>query len=566
MVDPSRRDVLSGLLAAATGQAATESGGESRRQSRFPFPDTVVTTREQLERTFENLSPGENVWISDEGAPYRTTRWLDIDVDGVTVIGPGVRRLVMPADGANVGGIRIGHDGHCENVEVHDIGYHGNPGGQRPSAKRLHGFVVRDTAEVLLSGNSVTRTHPYHEHNTGGSGISVERRATDVGVSNNYVYDIGDRGIQLAGDRIAVVGNTVVNGFDHSVALDAWVPDERHATNVLVRGNVMGGNPQGALVGASGGRQESNVGYFDVSDNLGFGEHKSLCLIGFGQTLRGIQIAGNVSVQSEKGKFSGISLAIERAKDVTVRDNDLYDYAGRGIDVGGGIEDFTVSDNAVYDAGQSGIRVAGGTDGVVRDNYVDGAAGEGIRLDDARYVTVSGNRVRRVGGAGIASRNASTLARHVIADNYLKEFGRSGGTSPGILVGDSGVNVRRNYVFRSGAPAIVERDGAGRNRYEDNWADADGPNPWRIGSATSAVAGHSPAVDAYRGLTPDGRRDAIRVEFEKPYADPPKLAFGRRGGGIRDVSYATDANDDFVGATVTLAGRGGVVDIFVEST
>lgn len=367
-----------------------------------------------------------------------------------------------------------------------------------------------------------------------------------------------------------MVGNTVVDGFDHSVALDAWVPEERHDTNVLVRGNVIDGNPQGALVGANGGRQESNVGYFDVSDNLGFGEHKSLCLIGFGQALRGIQIAGNVSVQSEKGKYSGISLEIERAGDAAIRDNDLYDYAGRGINVGDGIEDFSVTDNAIYDVGQAGIRIAGATDGVVRDNYVDGAGREGILLDAARYVTVGGNRVRRVGGTGVATRNAADLARHEIADNYLKEFGQTGGSSPGILVADSGVNVRDNFVLQSGAPAIVERDGAGRNRYEGNRADGDGPNPWRIGSPTSAVEDHAPPVDAYPGLTPGrGQNDeadrTLQVEFDKPYADPPKLAFGRRGGGVRDVAYETDESGDFVAATVTLAEADGTVDLFVES-
>ncbi|WP_435175445.1 right-handed parallel beta-helix repeat-containing protein [Halorussus sp. AFM4] len=502
MSDHSRRDVLSGLLAAAGWRATTGAAAAARQEA---VPDTVVTTTEQLQRAFRDLSAGENVWISDEGAPYRTTEWLDVDADGVTVDGPSVRRLVMPADGANVGGFRVGHNSHCENVELRGVGYHGNPGGQRATAKRLHGFVVRDAADVLLSGNAVTRTHPYHEHNDGGSGISVERRATDVQVVNNYVYDIGDRGIQLAGDRIAVVGNTLVNGFDHAVALDAWVPNERHATNVSVRGNVMGGNPQGALVGASGGRQDSNVGRFDISDNIGFGEHKSLVLIGFGQALRGIQIEGNVSVQAQKEKYSGISLAIERAEDVAVRDNDLYDYAGRGINVGGGVEDFSVTDNAVYDAGQAGIRVTGATDGVVRDNYVDGAAGEGVLLDAARFVTVSGNRVRRVGGAGVATRNADRLARHVVADNYLKEFGlraSAGGgdgsqsAPPGVLVADSGVTVRHNHVLQSGAPALVERDGAGRNRYEDNWADGDGPDPWRIGAPTSAVEDHTPPVDA----------------------------------------------------------------------
>lgn len=562
MRDPSRRDFVQGVLAAAGWRATTRT---ARAAQETAVPDTVVTSTEQLERAFETLSPGETVWISDDGAPYRISRWLDVDEDGVTVVGPGVRRLVMPADGANVGGFRVGQQRHVENVGVHGVGYHGNPAGQRGSAKRLHGFVVRDATDVVLSGNAVTRTHPYHEHNSGGSGISVERRATDVRALNNYVSDVGDRGIQLAGDRITVVGNTLVDGFDHSVALDAWVPNEHHATNVTVRGNVMGGNTEGALVGASGGRQASNVGYFDVSDNVGFGEHKSLCLVGFGQALRGIQIAGNVGVQSGKEQFAGISLAIERADDVAIRDNDLYDYAGSGIDVGEGIEDFTVSDNGVYDAGHAGIRVAGATDGVVRDNYVDGAAGAGVLLDGARYVTVSGNRVRRVGGAGVATRNAADLARHVVADNYLKEFGRTGGSSPGVLVGDSGVNVRRNYVFQSGAPAIVEREGAARNRYEDNWADGDGPDPWRVGAATSAVEGHTPPVDAYPGLTPGDEGDTVEVEFEKPYAEPPKLVFGRRGGGIGKVSYANDEDGNFVGATVTLAEAGGVVDLFVES-
>lgn len=561
MGEPSRRDVMAGLLAAAAGRGAVDGAVGSRQSA---VPDTVVTTTEQLERAFRNLSPGENVWISDEGAPYRTTEWLDVGVDGVTVDGPGVRRLVMPADGANVGGVRIGHESHCENVEIRGVGYHGNPGGQRASAKRLHGFVVRDATDVLVAGNAVTRTHPYHEHNSGGSGVSVERRAEDVRVLGNYVYDIGDRGIQLAGDRISVVGNTVVDGFDHSVALDAWVPDERHARNVSVRGNVMGGSPEGALVGASGGRQESNAGYFDVSDNLGFGEHKSLCLVGFGQALRGIQVAGNVSVQAEKEKYSGISLAIERAEDVAVRDNDLYDYAGRGINVGGGVADFTVADNAIYDAGQSGIRVAGATDGVVRDNYVDGAAGSGVLLDDARYVTVDGNRIRRVGEAGVVARNAAELARHEITDNYLKEYSLASDGSPGVLVRDSGVNVRQNHVQQGGSPAIREGDGAGRNRYEDNWADGDGPDPWRIDAATSAVEGHAPPVDAYRGLSPDGSR-TVAVEFDKPYADAPRLAFGRRGGGVRNVSYSTGEGGAFVAATITVAERGGVVDVFVES-
>ncbi|MFC4550840.1 MULTISPECIES: right-handed parallel beta-helix repeat-containing protein [Halorussus] len=560
MVEPSRRRFLGGLAAAA---AWRQSGGGSGRPS---FPDTVVTATDELHRAFRNLDAGETVWIADDGAPYRTTEWLDIDVDGVTVVGPSVRRLVVPADGANVGGIRIGHGGHCENVEVRGVGYAGNPGGQDPGAKRLHGFVVRDATDVTLEGNSVTRTHPYHEHNSGGSGISVERRARNVRVAGNYVYDIGDRGIQLAGERILVTGNFVVDGFDHSIALDAWVPDERHARNVSVRGNVMGNNPEGALVGASGGRQASNVGYFDVSDNLGFGRHKSLCLVGFGQALRGIQIAGNVSVQTGEDRFAGVSLEIERAEDVTVRDNDLYGYGGPGINVGEGIADFVVSGNGIYDAGAEGIRVSGATDGAVRDNYVDGTGGVGVALDAARRVTVRGNRLDRVGGAGVVSRNADGPARHEVVGNYLRSFGTAAGdsTPPGFLVADSGLTVGWNRILRDGAPAIVERPDAGRNRYVDNRADGDGPDLWQIRSPTSAVVDHAPPVDAHRGLSVDGEGSTVRVEFEKPYAEPPQLTFGRRGGGIRDVEYTTDGDGNVDGARITVAGGTGVLDAFVD--
>ena len=103
---------------------------------------TVVTTLEELETTFEDLSPGETVYISAENAPYHTTQWLDIDVDGVTVTGPGVETLIKPVKRSNVGGIRIGHNHRCREIDVRGVGYHGNPNGQRRSAERLHGIAT----------------------------------------------------------------------------------------------------------------------------------------------------------------------------------------------------------------------------------------------------------------------------------------------------------------------------------------------------------------------------------------------------------------------------------------
>lgn len=159
---------------------------------------TVVASRGDLHRAFRNVSPGETIVISAENAPYRTTEWLDVDVDEVTVVGLSIKRLIVPSSGANVGGIRIGHWSACSQVTVRGVGYAGNPEGQDPNAKRLHGIVVRKADDVTLTNNYVTRTHPYHEHNSGGSGISVEPGSSGVRIRNNRIYDIGDRGYRWA--------------------------------------------------------------------------------------------------------------------------------------------------------------------------------------------------------------------------------------------------------------------------------------------------------------------------------------------------------------------------------
>lgn len=78
-----------------------------------PRPDsrgTIGTSDQELGATVDDLSPGRSIYIRAANVPYRTTQWLDIDVDGVTVVGPGIRTLVKPADDTNVGGIRIGHN------------------------------------------------------------------------------------------------------------------------------------------------------------------------------------------------------------------------------------------------------------------------------------------------------------------------------------------------------------------------------------------------------------------------------------------------------------------------
>jgi parallel beta-helix repeat protein len=561
MPDIPRRRVLggtAGLAFALTGWGAGDGRANDTRRIRT-MADSIVTTTSELESTFENLSPGETVFITATNAPYRTNRWLDIDVDDATVIGPGVRTLIKPTADANAGGFRVGHHRHCSNVTIRGIGFDGNPDEQSIFTKLCHGIVVKDAEDVTLTGNYVTRTHPYHEHSTGGSGISAEPESRNVRIVGNRIEDIGDRGIQVGGTRVVVARNVVTDGLDRSISCDVWRKGRhRQGKNIAVIGNVMGNNPEGSLVGIGGDDLTDGGGYVVIADNLGFGHHKSFCHLGFEGEVRNVRIDGNVSVQERRDDYSGISLDIEHADHITAVNNDLYGYGGRGINVTDGISDFVVARNRIRNVASDGIRIAGAEDGIVARNTISDTGRTGIILEDARFVTVEGNRLRNLERVGILAGGEETA--HEISDNHVRGFAAGERHDAGLLIQSEGNLVRRNRIYRSGGPAIVEGNGA-NNLYDGNWSDAK--NPWHIGSATSSVRDHAPAFDVHRGVAIDGEGHAT-VRFEKPYATRPKLSFGRVGGGVRGVSYRTTTDGDFDAVRLTVASPGSTVDLFVE--
>ena len=570
MVELARRRILAGALGLALALARYPGVGNDPG-ARRTVADRVVSSTTELEAAFDGLSPGETVAISAANAPYRTTQWLDVDVDGVTVVGPGVASLVKPADGANVGGIRIGHHDHCENVAVRGVGFHGNPDGQHGRAKRRHGVVVRDAANVTLSGNRIERTHPYHEHGTGGSGVSAERPSRDVLVVGNRVRDAGDRGIQVASERALVSGNVVTDSFDRSISCDVWRDgSHQQARTVAVVGNVLGNAVEGSLTGVGGTAARADRGYVLVANNVGFGRHKSFCHVGFDGSVRNVRIAGNVSVQDGTLDNAGVSVNPDRARNVAVVDNDLSGYGGRGVNVERGVSGFTVAGNRIERPDTVGVRVAGATDGTVENNVVERAGRAGVELDDARFVVVRGNRVRDVARAGVvATSSGHTPSNHEVSDNEIRGHGTAN-AAPGVLVRTAGNVVRGNRIFQRGGPAIVEGPGGERNSYGGNWAsgrspwrtDDSGSSPWRIDHPESVVTGHVPPFDVHRGLVADAS-GTVAVRFDKPYARPPRLSFGRVGGGVRDVTYTTTGSA-FDGAVVTVGSSGAVVDVFVD--
>ncbi|WP_224268446.1 right-handed parallel beta-helix repeat-containing protein [Haloprofundus salinisoli] len=544
--------------------------------------DHVVRSDGELEQAFENLSPGETIRIDPKNAPYRTTNWLDIDVDGVTVVGPGVPTLVKPADGANVGGIRIGHNARCRDVTVRDVGYHGNAENQDDAAKKLHGIIVRDASNVVIAGNSVSRTHPYREHGSGGSGISVERGSENVRIVDNRIREYGDRGIQLGGQNVFVSGNIVTEGTDRSIACDLWSPEGTNevANTVIITGNIVGNCTQGSLTGiASGPPGASGDGaHVTISNNIGFGYHKSFCHVRGPGEVHNVTIRGNVSVQATDGlrtkqttKFAGVAIDPKNGgSNITVAGNKLVGYSRHGVNVQSPATDFEVRNNILTGAAETGVRIKDAKNGRVDGNTVTDPGSEGILLDGAEAVSVRNNRIRGATLPGITVGGGS--GSHELADNHIHQSGDVDTELPSVLVGSSETVVTGNTIRQSGDVALLETETASANLYANNRSignDAEGTvgestagTPWRIRSATAHVRDHTPAFDVHRGLTPtDGR---ILLQFEKPYLQRPKLSFGRRGGGIESVQYRTNDAGEFVGATLAVGGDG-PLDLFVES-
>ena len=533
---------------------------------------TVVTTRKELESAFNNLSTGDTIRITDENAPYRTTQWLDIDVDGVTVVGPGVQTLIKPARNADVGGFRIGHNSKCVEIDIRGIGFHGNPSGQPEKAERLHGVAIQNAENVTIQRSYIRKTYPV-KHGNGGSGISVTPQCSGIRIFNNHVREYGDRGIQLAGKRHVIFGNVVTNGLDRPIACDLWTSKKKNSTaqSVSIFGNLLGDSVQGSLVGiARNNSSPSKEGYVGVFGNVGFGSHKSFCHVRGPKSLQNISIQNNVSLQKtdklqtkQTTQFAGVAVDVSKVKNLSIKNNEFYDYSGHGIHVNSNVSDMAIQQNTLASPGLSGIRFVGGTDSLISGNLITDTKEAGVRLKGVTNTTVRSNHVRKAGTAGMIVGGSKSATGNEIADNYIKNNNqKSSKAFAGILIRDGGVRVRGNIIRQNQAKAIAEPDSVDGNIYEGNWADGD--QPWQFSSPTSRVRNNTPPTGVHQDVSANSGSNEVTVEFDQPYARPPELTFGRANGGIEDVSYHTDESGNFVGASVTIGKKGGTLDVFLS--
>ena len=416
--------------------------------------DHIVTTTPELESTFGNLSAGDTVWIGAPSTPYRTTQWLDIDVDGVTVVAQSTHAgdgqpIIKVADGANVGGVRVGSGSTTtENVDVVGIGYHGNPLNQDGAVKRLHGVILDNTADCSVRDCFATRTHPYQEHNSGGSGVSVTSRTSDYVVDNCWFDDIGDRGVQTAGRDGFVTRIRSRNGYDRTIALDLEEDDGTAAAadHAVVNGVIARDNSEGSIVGWGGGGNPT--GRYLISNVLATGGYRS--------AIRAIDNSAHwIGVNNVIAVGTGVGARIDGSVDILSMNNVLSTgqiniAANRCL----------MGNILVQSPGNDGILVDGGGEFFGGNISILDPGGVGFFNREANEVAIDGLFVRGADEKGLADNDAGTRQRFSNVDiaGSVNEDVDVRGTDTSVsgkwdTVSDTGTRTRLNGIGTESASA-----------------------------------------------------------------------------------------------------------------
>jgi len=499
--------------------------------------DYIVDSTQGLEDAFSNLSAGETIYIGRPETPYRPSQWLDIDgVSNVNVFFQSTtaedgNAILKVADGANVGGIRIGNSATTENIRVERQGHDGNPTNQT-SGLRHHGFIVDNNAKnVVVRDGFYTRTHPYHVHNDGGSGITVRSGAKNVLIEGNRITDIGDRGIQTAGDKVVVRRNYADNGYDRSISLDVMEQTDTwyYATKTVVTDNYGKGNIEGSIIGCTGAVGRPSIGSGEALQDIvitrnhctGGQRHGIFAINLVPSNGDGSIVVANNRVRSTPEKGIYLTADEDQTAPLAISGNVIDGVGNNGIVAN--IQGASVNGNSVNGVGAVGIICTRRAD--VTGNAVHNSGGNGIESTTNRAL-ISGNHVQGVGGTGIRVKSGtnSIMANvvagsdvhgihttgnfNVISGNTLEDNGVGGSTAYGLELDASDLLIGCNLYRAGGADgttfAIHETSNASSSLFIGNKLLHG--NPWGgVQSSTRAVANYpNPDGKGTVATTPDG--------------------------------------------------------------
>lgn len=395
---------------------------------------TGVNSVGGLEDTFNSLSQGETVLVHQPTTPYRTEQWLDIDVDGVTVqfesrFAANGESIIKPADGSDVGGIRLGYNegtpSVVSDIEIRNFGFDGNEATMTDSVKRLHSIYAYAADGVVIDGHYATRTHPWEEHGTGGSGISVLDQCEDFNIKNCDYFEIGDRAIQFGGSDSKITNIFNDTGYDRTVAVgardDGGVVNTGH--DIQISTIMSDGTKDGSTVGV----QADGVERIFISDVYSMNHGRGAAL-----TCQHDGAGGRASDVYAEGLWSynqtqGSALYVEDIDGLYVNGIVSIASADQALRIGtGSFDPNDVYINGVYikDSGFDGISVDYATDDpgnkpTISNVHMAGAlGGRGVRANTSAVINGLDVDEATTTGANIVANGAEVIVRDADYSDY----------------------------------------------------------------------------------------------------------------------------------------------------
>jgi len=500
--------------------------------------DHVVGSTSELESAFNNVSAGETIWIGAPDTPYRTTQWLDIDVDDVAVKFQSKRAedgnpIITVADGADVGGIRIGNSQSVNGITIRGLGYDGNEANQDDTVKNLDAVRVVSGDDIDIHDIYATRTHPWREHNSGGSAVNVQSACSNVDVENITTYEIGDRSVEFYGATDCTVKNVFSDqGWDRTVSVQGG------AKNITVETIHGIGNQEGSIVAVQGDSTGTTWSEnITIRDVHGSGVHKTA--VGVEGYIRDVlvqQVTGDGGNSSYPGVKIGKDFEVEN---IRVENVSLNGYGLPGVKIYQNAHDVNVS-GVVSDACSKGLQVdTGATDISVEDFSARNSENAGFEVD-ADGVALNGCMAKQSNSYGYYLKGADYRVIGCEAKN--SDDNNTGGIQEFRFEGNNGM-ARDCEVSARDSNLSFQLLGSGLT-VRGCKAPDDG-SAWGVfGSAQDAItADNEPAVDYHTGLSDGDSNGTISISLDRDYATERPVQIISGYGAISDISWVDSGSD-----------------------
>ncbi|WP_227379288.1 hypothetical protein [Haladaptatus halobius] len=186
--------------------------------------DHLIDDVSDIENLDSLVSVGDTVRVKQPDTPYVLTSQPTLDTSHIRLefesrFARDGNPILKIANETNIQGLIVGQTSPTEDITILNYGYDGNKDNQTHTGQNKDALQFYDVTDFEVRSFYATHTYPFHEHNTGGSGISVNSdSASNFHFENCRVYQIGDRAMQISGTHGTFRNIRNDDGWDRTIA------------------------------------------------------------------------------------------------------------------------------------------------------------------------------------------------------------------------------------------------------------------------------------------------------------------------------------------------------------